>query len=214
MDHPDPTTNPPLCRPLRIGLTGGIASGKSTVSGRFAQLGVPVFDADDIARALVEPGATGYGPVVEAFGEGILTGDGRIDRRRLRKVVFDDPDARRRLEAILHPLVRDELARRIDACTAPYCIAAVPLLIEAAQTDLVDRVLVVDAPEELQRTRLLQREGWSAEEADAVIRAQASRADRLAAADDVIENAGGVGDLLRAVDDLHARYRALAAQRD
>lgn len=214
MDHRDPSNRANRGRrPLRVGLTGGIASGKSTVSRRFAHHGVPVFDADDIARELVEPGAAGYAAVVDAFGDDILDAGGRIDRPRLRRIVFAAPDLRRRLESILHPLVRDELGRRLAACDAPYCIAAVPLLIESGQRDLVDRVLVVDAPEELQRARLRERGGWSPADADAAIGAQIDRAGRLAAADDVILNARGVGDLLQAVDDLHARYLGLAAAR-
>lgn len=204
-------TSPP--RPLRVGLTGGIGSGKSTVSEYFARLGVPVIDADRIARALVEPGAPGLAQVVAAFGPGILDRAGRLDRARLRRIVFADPDRRRELESILHPLVRREIQERLQACSGSYCIVSIPLLLETGQADLVDRVLVVDSPEELQRSRIAARPGWTAEDADAAIRSQAPREDRLRAADDVIVNDADLPSLQQAVERLHARYLALSAGR-
>lgn len=197
--------------PLRIGLTGGIGSGKSTVSAYFAALGVPVIDADDIARGLVEPGAPGFRPVVAAFGSEILDVAGRIDRARLRRMVFAEPALRRRLESILHPLVREEVRRRLPA-GAGYCIVAIPLLIETSQADLVDRVLVVDCPEDLQRSRVARRPDWNEADAEAVIRSQAGREERLRAADDVIVNDSDLPALREAVGRLHSRYVDLSSE--
>lgn len=197
------------CR-LRIGLTGGIGAGKSTVGEVFASLGVPVFDADGVARELVAPGEPALAEVVAAFGASVLTRDGRLDRAGLRARIFADDAARARLEAILHPRVRarlDDLARAADA---EYCVLVIPLLVETGQRDLVDRVLVVDVPPEVQVRRVLARDGGDAEAARAVLRAQASRAERLAAADDVIHNTGDRADLQREVEALDRRYRALA----
>lgn len=199
--------------PLRIGLTGGIGSGKSTVSAYFQELSVPVVDADDIARALVEPGAPGLAPVIEAFGPDILDATGRVDRARLRRIVFAEPARRRQLEAILHPLVREEIRRRVQGLTGGYCVIAIPLLVESGQSDLVDRVLVVDVPEEVQRQRVAQRTAWSEQDAERAIRAQASRADRLRAADDVISNEADLPALRQAVVRLHECYLALAKRR-
>lgn len=196
--------------PLRIGLTGGIGSGKSTVSAYFQELGVPVVDADEIARALVEPSAPGLAPVTEAFGPDILDAAGRVDRARLRRIVFAEPARRRQLEAILHPLVREEIRRRVQDLTGGYCVIAIPLLVESGQSDLVDRVLVIDVPEEVQRQRVAQRAAWSEQDAERAIRAQASRADRLRVADDVISNEADLPALRQAVARLHERYLALA----
>lgn len=197
------------CR-LRIGLTGGIGAGKSTVAEVFASLGVPVFDADHVARDLVQPGEPALAEVVTAFGGSVLTPDGQLDRARLRARVFDDDSARARLEAILHPRVRARLEALAKAAEAEYCVLAIPLLVETGQRTLVDRVLVVDVPEELQLARVQARDGVGPEAARAVLRAQASRAERLAAADDVILNTGDVAHLRRKVEALDRRYRDLA----
>lgn len=196
--------------PLRIGLTGGIGSGKSTAAAEFARLGVPIIDTDEIARQLVEPGAAGYEAVLAAFGRGILTAEGTIDRAALRRIVFADERERRRLEALLHPLIRQEVRRRAEAAATPYCIIAIPLLVETGQRDLVDRVLVIDAPEELQRQRAAARPGWSAEDVDRVMRSQAGREARRQVADDLILNDGDITALQEAVVRLHARYLELA----
>src|SRR5690606_24299131 len=171
---------------LIIGLTGGIGSGKSAVAERFAARGVPVLDADLIAREVVEPGTPGLAQVVEVFGPEVLDPQGRLDRARLGRRVFGAPERRRRLEASLHPLIYAEMRERVRRLAAPYCILVIPLLIETGQTDLVDRVLVVDAPPELQYQRVAARDGRSPAEIEAILRAQASRETRLAAADDVI----------------------------
>ncbi len=197
------------CR-LRIGLTGGIGAGKSTVAEVFASLGVPVFDADRVARDLVEPGQPALAEVVAAFGESVLAPDGRLDRPALRARIFGDDAARARLEAILHPRVRARLEALARSARADYCVLVIPLLVESGQADLVDRVLVVDAPEEVQVERVVARDGGGVEAARAVLRAQASRAERLRAADDVIRNAGDRVDLRREVEALDRRYRGLA----
>jgi dephospho-CoA kinase len=200
-------------RPLRIGLTGGIASGKTTVANLFAALGVPVLDTDQIARDVVEPGQPALAEVVAAFGPGVLGPDGRLDRPRLRARVFADPDSRQRLEAILHPAIRAELARRAGAAGGPYQVWVIPLLVEGGQVDRVDRILVVDCPEAVQLARVQARDGETEASARAILTAQASRAQRLAAADDVIVNDGSEADLAGQVAALDARYRALVANR-
>jgi dephospho-CoA kinase len=196
---------------LRIGLTGGIASGKSTVAGLFAAHGVPILDTDQIARDVVEPGEPALDAVVAAFGQTVLAPDGRLDRRALRARVFTDASARARLEAILHPVIRAELARRSAAAGGPYQVWVIPLLVEGDRVDHVDRVLVVDCPAEVQLARLRARDGETEASARAMVAAQASRERRLAAADDVILNDGAQEDLAARVAELDAKYRALAA---
>jgi dephospho-CoA kinase len=199
-----------MTRPLRIGLTGGIASGKSTVTQRFTELGVPVIDADVASRKVVEPGTPGLAQVVERFGAGILEG-GQLDRRALRNLIFEDSSLRQALDAILHPLIRAEMEREAAQAQAPYVIMAVPLLVEGGSSaKRVDRVLVVDADETLQIQRLQARDGSSVEQARAILSSQASRTARLAAADDVLLNSGSVADLRQAVDRLHEQYLQLA----
>lgn len=198
-------------RPLRIGLTGGIASGKSAVADLFAALGVPVIDSDVIARQVVEPGEPALEAVVDAFGPGVLAPDGRLDRPALRALVFADPDARRRLEGLLHPAIRARMAAEAATAGGPYQVQVIPLLVEGGRADAVDRVLVVDCPEALQLERLAARDGESPERARAILAAQASRAVRLAAADDVILNDGSLEALRSKVAELDRRYRDLAA---
>jgi dephospho-CoA kinase len=196
---------------LRIGLTGGIASGKSTVSRRFAELGVPVIDADVASRNVVEPGKPGLAQVVQRFGVGVLDADGRLDRRALRNLIFKDSSLRRALDAILHPLIRADMEREAAQAQGPYVIMAIPLLVEGGSSaKRVDRVLVVDADETLQIQRLQARDGSSEEEARAILSSQASRTARLGIADDVLLNTGSVADLRQAVDRLHEQYLQLA----
>ncbi|MCA0197873.1 MAG: dephospho-CoA kinase [Proteobacteria bacterium] len=196
-----------------IGLTGGVASGKSEVARRFEALGVAVVDADLAARAVVEPGQPALARIAERFGAGMLREDGTLDRRQLRALVFADAQARRDLEAITHPAIRALLKEQCLAATGSYAIVAVPLLAEAgpAAYPWLDRVLVVDAPEELQHARLMRRDGVDAELASRMIAAQATRQVRLAMADDLIVNDGDPLRLDAAVADLHARYRQAAA---
>ena len=197
--------------PLRVALTGGIASGKTTVADLFAARGVPVIDTDVIARDVVQPGTPALAAVVEAFGIEVLGADGRLDRRRMRERIFSDAGARRRLEGILHPAIRAEMARRSLAAGGPYQVLVIPLLAEGGRRDYVDRVLLVDVPEELQVERLMLRDGVSREQATASLGAQAGRAARLAIADDVIVNTGRADDLDHEVTALDVKYRKLAA---
>jgi dephospho-CoA kinase len=197
---------------LRIGLTGGIASGKSTVEERFTELGVSVINADDSARAVVARGSPGLAAVVERFGAGIVTPQGELDRRELRSLIFSDAARRKELEAILHPLIRADMEQRSSQASGPYVILAIPLLVEGNSRGRWDRVLVVDADESLQLARLMSRDAVSEAEARATLAAQASRAARLAAADDVLVNSGTVAELRQAVDLLHRRYLQLAAE--
>jgi dephospho-CoA kinase len=200
-----------MTRPLRIGLTGGIASGKSTVTQRFGELSVPVIDADVASRIVVEPGKPGLAQVVQRFGGGVLDADGRLDRRALRNLIFKDSSLRQALDAILHPLIRAEMEREAGQATSPYVIMAIPLLVEGGSAGKrVDRVLVVDADETLQIQRLQARDGSSEQQARAILSSQASRAARLAAADDVLLNTGTVAELRQSVDRLHEKYLQLA----
>jgi dephospho-CoA kinase len=200
-------------RRLLIGLTGGIASGKSTVAQRFMDLGVPVIDADVAARAVVAPGKPGFEQVVSRFGPGIIAANGELDRRALRELVFSDPDSRRDLEVILHPLIRADMDRSAAAAVGPYIVMAIPLLVEGGSRDRVDRILVVDLDEAVQLQRVMARDRCSLEQAQAILSSQAARSARLAAADDVLSNSGTVTDLRQAVDGLHQQYLRLAAAR-
>jgi dephospho-CoA kinase len=205
----------PATQPYRVALTGGIASGKTTVANLFAAKGIPLIDTDVIAREVVEPGQPALAAVVDAFGPTVLDAQGRLDRRRLRDIIFSDASARRRLESILHPAIRREMDRQSQAATslAPYQVLVIPLLTEGGRRDHVDRVLVVDAPESAQIDRLMARDSVSRDQAEASLRAQAPRDARLAIADDVVLNTGRVGDLQAQVTALHRKYLALAAER-
>lgn len=197
-----------------VGLTGGIASGKSAVAREFEALGVHVADADVAARAAVAAGSVGLTEVVAAFGAGVLDADGALDRAAMRRRIFEDPAAKRALEAIVHPRVRAALQAECAAAPGPYAIAAIPLLAEAGGRGAypwLDRILVVDATVEAQRARLLARDGIDAALADRMIGAQATRAQRLAIADDVLANSGTLAALAAHVASLDRLYRALAA---
>lgn len=203
---------------LVVGLTGGIGSGKSAVAERFAARGAAVIDTDAIAHRLTAPGGAGIAPIRAAFGDAALAPDGALDRAAMRRLVFADPAARRRLEAILHPLIRtagdEEVQRRLASAEFPYVVLVVPLLLESGgYRDRVDRVCVVDCPEEIQIARVMARSGMQRAEVQAILDAQASRAERLAAADDVIDNAADLAALDPQVDALHAKYLALAKRR-
>ena len=197
---------------LIIGLTGGIGTGKSTVTKRFIGLGVPVIDADEIAHDLVKPRQPALQEIVREFGTEFLTPEGGLNRSLLRRVVFNDPERRKALESILHPLIRKEMLRRAGLISAPYCIFCIPLLTETHQADMVDRVLVIDSPEKLQYERITKRDGLPQTEIKAILAAQARREDRLALADDVIINEGSLDDIYRQVDGLHEKYLKLAPE--
>lgn len=197
-----------------IGLTGGIASGKSALEKAFAAHGIVVADADLIAREVVAPGEPALAAVVERFGRDVLQADGQLDRAALRVRVFGDPEQRRALEAILHPAIRARLEAICRAAPGPYAIATVPLLTEGggrAAYPWLHRILVVDTPAAVQKARLMQRDGIDATLAEQMMAAQASRAERLALADDIVVNDGDLAHLQRAADQLHARYVALAS---
>jgi len=197
-----------------VALTGGIAAGKSAVTRRFAALGVPVHDADVAAREVVVPGSEGLAAVVSAFGDEVLDAEGRLDRPAMRHRVFADPAARRTLEGIIHPRVRQWLHERALAGTAPYCLLAIPLLAEnIVHYRWVDRVLLVDAPVELQLARLIARDGIDEALARRMLAQQARREQRLTLAHDVIDNSGDEAALDAAVAKLHQRYLTLAANR-
>lgn len=196
----------------RVGLTGGIASGKSLVAGLFAALGVPVIDADEFARTLVQPGSAVLAEITAEFGPRLLLGDGSLDRRRLRDIAFADPAARARLERILHPRILAAMEAAADVAGGPYQLLVVPLLFEARFAGRVDRALVVDCPESLQRARLLARDHETPEGVEHLLAAQLSRAERLAGADDVLVNAGNPADARKQVARLHARYLSLAGR--
>ncbi|MBI3344734.1 MAG: dephospho-CoA kinase [Gammaproteobacteria bacterium] len=196
----------------KVGLTGGIGSGKSTVAGLFAKLGTPVLDADVIARELVVPGAPALARIVEAFGADIITAQGALDRPRLRRIIFSDPARRKALEAILHPPIRAAMRERVDKLAGPYCVLCVPLLLETGQETEVDRILVVDTPHSLQYRRVMARDGLSAAEAAAMLRAQIGWCERLARADDVIVNDKGLAELERRVSELDRLYRDLGRE--
>lgn len=200
--------------PLRVGLTGGIASGKSAVSARLAALGVPVIDADVLARVVVAPGSEGLAEVVDAFGRGVLGADGGLDRPALRARVFADERARRRLEAILHPRIRTAMQAALAEVTAPYAVLSIPLLAESrAGYQWLDHIVVVDVPPAVQLARLRARDGIDAGLAARMLGAQASREQRLAIADTVVDNSGDLAALHAAVDRLHAALLARAAAR-
>ena len=194
----------------RVALTGGIASGKSTVADMFAALGVPIIDTDLIARELVQPGQPALDEIRNRFGNEVIDDTGKLDRRALRSMVFADENARLDLEAILHPRIGAETRRQADAAEGPYQIIVVPLLVGSPLTQFVDRVLVIDCDEELQLQRLLARDTETVEQARRILSAQASREARLAIADDVISNNRGLDETQRQVRELDKTFRHLA----
>jgi dephospho-CoA kinase len=194
-----------------VALTGGIGSGKSAVSDLFSRHGATVIDADDIAHALTAPDGRALPAIVERFGEDMLDRAMRLNRAALRERVFTDPHAKRDLEAILHPLIRSRMIGELESCTAPYAVLAIPLLVETGQTELADRVLVVDAPEPVRIQRVCRRSGLTPEEVVRIIDTQATVEERLAVADDIIDNSGDLTELATQVARLHERYLSLAS---
>jgi dephospho-CoA kinase len=197
-----------------VGLTGGIGSGKSTVANLFADLGVPLVDTDLIAHQLTAPHGAAMPAIATEFGTGVVNADGALDRVAMRQLAFADPDVRRRLEAILHPLIRAESQRQCQTAAsdgAPYVLLVVPLLVESGTyRERCQRILVVDCPEETQLARVMARNGLAAEQVQAILAAQASRSERLAVADDVILNDGDPALLPGRVASLHRQYLALS----
>ena len=196
-----------------VGLTGGIGSGKSAVGDLFAAQGIAVIDTDAIAHELTAPGGTAMPAIRAEFGDAVAAADGALDRAAMRAIVFADPSARKRLEGILHPMIRIESERRLAAAASPYVIYMVPLLVESGDYHKrVNRVAVVDCREETQIARVMQRNGLARPDIERILAAQASRAERLAAADDVIDNDGALAKLAPRIDQLHQSYLASAAR--
>ncbi|MBL8434274.1 MAG: dephospho-CoA kinase [Zoogloea sp.] len=199
--------------PFVVGLTGGIGSGKSAAADLFAARGGLMVDTDQIAHQLTAPGGTAMDAIRQTFGNGVVAADGALNRAAMRALAFEDPDVRKRLEAILHPMIRAESERLCLAATTPYVMLVVPLLIESGTyRQRVRRLCVVDCPEEVQVARVMQRSGLEERQVRAIMAAQASRAERLAAADDVIDNGGSYEQLAAQVESLHAAYLQLAAK--
>jgi dephospho-CoA kinase len=196
-----------------VGLTGGIASGKSLVGAMFVTLGATLVDTDVVAREVVAPGEPGLSAVTAAFGASVLLPSGELNRPALRSLVFEDQAKRQELEAILHPLIRARTLAQIKELTAPYALVAVPLLVETSFKDFVQRILVVDCPEATQLERLMRRDAIPRADALAMLRAQADRATRLKAAHDIIDNSGSPDATRRQVAQFHQHYLQLAAER-
>ena len=197
--------------PFCVGLTGGIGSGKSSAARIFQQLGAAVVDTDEISHELTRPGGAALAAIRHAFGEAYVAADGGLARARMRQHVFSDATARRKLEAILHPLIRKEVHARVAAAGTPYVVIVVPLLLETgAYRDLLNRILVIDCSEEVQVARTMARSGLAETEVRAIMETQVSRAARLSAADDVLLNDGDLPALQNAAGMLHQRYLALA----
>jgi dephospho-CoA kinase len=194
-----------------VGLTGGIGSGKSAAADAFAALGVAVVDTDAIAHELTQPGGAAMPAIRSLFGDAFIAASGALDRAKMRERVFSDPGAKRSLEQLLHPMIRDESSKQIAAAKGPYVVHVIPLLLESKDyRSRMQRVLVVDCPETLQIERVRARSGLSEDEVRAIMRTQASRAERLAAADDVIDNSGPIDAMRKQVSALHLKYRQAA----
>ncbi len=196
--------------PYIVALTGGIASGKTLVSDEFARLGVPIVDMDVIAHEVVEPGQPALQAISDTFGPDIIDSDGCLKRSELRAIIFEDPESRLKLEAILHPVIRQQAAEAIKCLTAPYCILVIPLLSDRSVYPDVDRVLVVDVDEETQITRLMARDNSNRQQAEQALASQISREQRLNIADDVLVNSGTLDQAAREVAHLHQHYLRLA----
>jgi dephospho-CoA kinase len=198
---------------LKIGLTGGIGSGKTSVSDIFSELGVPVIDTDVIARQLAARDGAALPAIRSIWGESVMRADGELDRDALRRRIFADPGERRQLESILHPLIRQRVVAALAELNVPYVMVVIPLLVETGNyRELLDRILVVDCPESQQLERVRARSGLSVEEVSAIISAQADRASRIAAADDVISNDADKRSLRDQVAAIDAKYREIAGR--
>ncbi|QCW84692.1 dephospho-CoA kinase [Methylotuvimicrobium buryatense] len=199
---------------LKIGLTGGIGSGKTTIADLFAELNVPVIDADAIAREVVAFGSQALEQIRHAFGEQVIAADGSLDRSAMRELIFADAEQKRKLEAIVHPMVRQSILTRVESLDASYCIICVPLLVESGMLNLVDRVLVVDCPVETQIERVTKRDRLDEKIVRAIIASQATREQRKALANDLIDNASSDSMLAEQVKKLHNLYLYLSIRQD
>lgn len=197
---------------LTIGLTGGIGSGKSTVAKLFQQLDVPVIDSDEIAREVVSPGSSILAEISKHFGTNIIDAQGQLKRSDLRKLIFANDKERIWLEQQLHPAIYDRIKDAIKLLKSPYCIVIIPLLVETNPGKLIDRILVIDSPEELQIQRAHQRDATSKEDILAIMQSQVNRTERLAAADDIIDNSGDFHSLIKHVNNLHLKYLNLSTE--
>ncbi len=194
---------------LKIGLTGGIGSGKTTAANLFHELGIPVIDADNIAHTLVSKGQPALREIVRNFGAAILDEDGSLDRDKLRDIIFSSPSQKKLLESILHPLVYKEMQRQMDSMDRPYVILSIPLLLETGMQHLVDRILVIDCPVEIQFERVKQRNGLTDDRIASIIGAQIPRTKRISAADDIVNNSGSTSKLAEQIKKLHNLYISL-----
>lgn len=194
---------------LKIGLTGGIGSGKSTACEIFSEFGVPVIDADIIAHNLVKPGMPVLQAIINEFGEGIVTKDGSLDRKKLRDQIFINETDRKKLENILHPAIYNEIAHETEGLLSKYCIIALPLLLETGASKIIDRILVIDSPRELQLSRASIRDNVSKSDIETIMHSQISADDRLAVADDIVNNDGDIDNLRRQICDLHRFYTSI-----
>lgn len=197
---------------LIVGLTGGIGSGKSTVSDIFQKLGVEVIDADSISHELTATGQPGYTGILKLFGQQVLNEKKELRRDYIRKLIFNDHELKMALEGIIHPLVREEIVRRIDNISYPYCLISIPLLFESKSDINLDRILVVDLPEELQVERASRRDGVDEEDIEKIMQAQVPRQKRIELADDIITNDSGLESLAKQVNSLHEKYLQIAKQ--
>lgn len=197
-----------------IGLTGGIACGKTTASNFFAEQGIEIIDADIAAREVVAPGEPALTEIVTRFGDEMLQPDGSLDRKKMRELVFADADKRKQLEAILHPRIRQRLRKQLQQAKGPYVIFSVPLMFESGLDQLTDRVLVIDVSPEVQRQRLIERDGSSVEQANAIVSAQMPREERNSRADDIVDNSTNLDDFISQLTSIHAVYLQLANRVD
>ncbi len=194
---------------LKIGLSGGIGSGKSTACEIFSELGVPVIDADIISHNVVQAGMPALQLIKEEFGEDIITKDGLLDRKKVRNQIFTNETYRKKLENILHPVIYEKIAHEIENINSSYCIISIPLLLETGALDIIDRILIIDASRELQLSRASVRDNASLNDIEGIIQAQIPRNVRLATADDIINNEGDIENLRKQIYDLHEFYKSI-----
>ncbi|OGT34281.1 MAG: dephospho-CoA kinase [Gammaproteobacteria bacterium RBG_16_51_14] len=202
-----------MTKPLRVGLTGGIGSGKSTVAGMFTRLGVPVIDADSIAHDIVQSGQPALQAVVSALGPEVLDKKGNLDREYMRILIFHNPEIRHKLESILHPIVYTVIEREYNKISHDYCVIVVPLLVETGAIGKFDRILVIDVPEELQLQRAGMRDAKNTEQIRNIMQVQATRTDRIRVADDIISNSGNIAGLQEQVNRLHQHFLNIVSKR-